>query len=81
MPRTDSMDEDPDEDEFIADDEELDTRPCPYCRHDVAEIADVCPKCGSYISLEDVPPPRKPWWWILVVVVLGLTMIGIGVII
>lgn len=85
MKRADSFDEDPDDDEFladeefVADEEELDTRPCPYCGHEVAEIADVCPKCRSYISLEDAPPPRKPLWWIVVVVILALTMIGVGV--
>jgi hypothetical protein len=35
--------------------------PCPYCRKEMSELAEVCPHCGSYISSEDAPR-RRPWW-------------------
>ena len=50
--------------------------PCPYCRAEILEDVDVCPKCGNFISFEDAPR-RRPWWVVagvvvcVVVVVLG----------
>lgn len=35
--------------------------PCPYCRHEVSEDAELCPHCGSFVSIEDAPPKRPRW--------------------
>jgi len=53
-----------------ADDDDLDTIPCPYCRRDIAEDTPRCPYCENYLSEEDsaAPPEAKPWWLILGVI-------------
>lgn len=58
----------PDEADMDQDDDIGDTRPCPYCGKPISELAEVCPHCRSYISLEDAPS-RKPLWIIIGVVV------------
>jgi predicted nucleic acid-binding Zn ribbon protein len=79
----DSRDEDPDENDGPEGgfDEDTDVLPCPYCGQEISEMAEVCPKCKSYVSREDAPRPRKSIGFILIVAVLILTLIGIGVII
>jgi predicted nucleic acid-binding Zn ribbon protein len=47
------------------DDEVEPTVPCPYCREEIHEDAQRCPRCGEYISAEDRPPARQPWWIVL----------------
>lgn len=60
---------DPDEsDQDFSDDPEI--VQCPYCRKPIAEDAEMCPHCRSYISREDAPPSRPPWFTIAVVVTL-----------
>jgi predicted nucleic acid-binding Zn ribbon protein len=54
-----SLDEDP----LVSDQDssdEPDLKPCPYCRAKIAESAEVCPSCGSYLSAEDRGSPRQP---------------------
>ena len=46
-------------------DDEIPTRPCPYCREDICEDAVRCPFCESYLSTEDAPADSKPWWIVL----------------
>jgi hypothetical protein len=46
------------------------TVPCPYCKADVIEDAEQCPKCGTYISREDAPASRGGIWIILMILAL-----------
>lgn len=50
------------------DDDDIPTVPCPYCRRDILEDSEQCPKCGMYISKEDAPRDRKSLLWIAVMV-------------
>lgn len=63
---------DNDEDELpdgVYHDDELPTVPCPYCRADVLEQAQYCPRCENYLSKEDAPATPKPKWiWVLLLV-------------
>ena len=44
------------------DDEDDDqTIPCPHCREPVYEDAERCPRCGRYLSREDLPWRRPVW--------------------
>ena len=56
MPRYDDDDELPD---GVYHDDEWRTVPCRYCREEIAEGAEQCPKCGQYQSAEDAPTDRK----------------------
>ena len=57
--------------------ESVDLDECPYCHAAVYHMAEVCPKCKSYISEEDAPARRKPWWIIVgVVLVLGAMLLS-----
>src|SRR5438105_1890258 len=60
-------------------DDEWATVPCPYCREEIAEESQQCPKCGKYLSKEDSTSEPKNNFWvgmmvlaILCVVVLAL---------
>ena len=66
--------EDPDESD-MDDDDDPELIPCPFCREDISEEAEVCPHCRNYISAEDAPR-RIPLWLIVGVVaaVIGLMM-------
>jgi uncharacterized paraquat-inducible protein A len=46
-------------------DDERGVVPCPYCRAEIDEEAERCPKCGTYVSAEDAPPERKSAAWIV----------------
>ena len=50
------------------DDDDIPTVPCPYCREDILEDSEQCPRCGMYISKEDAPRDRKSWLWIAVMI-------------
>lgn len=70
-----------DDDEGMPDgvyhDEEEPTVPCPYCRADVLEDAQYCPRCENYLSKEDAPAPAKPTWvWVLLIVATGLMILS-----
>lgn len=54
-----------DGDEVTDDGESVDTRTCPACGASVYEHADVCPKCGEYLSDDNTGRSRKPWWIVL----------------
>lgn len=43
------------------DDDDPELVPCPYCGKRISEDAELCPKCNSFISIEDAPPQRRPW--------------------
>jgi hypothetical protein len=45
-------------------DDEEPTIPCPYCRAEIHEDSQQCPRCGLYPSDEDAPRAGKPWWLI-----------------
>lgn len=80
--RDDSLDDEADDDSVAHEplnEDDFDLVQCPYCGLYISELAEVCPKCKSFISREDVPRPPKPWWWIVIVFVLIATMIGFGV--
>jgi hypothetical protein len=49
-------------------DEDEPTIPCPYCREEIHEDSQQCPRCGNYLSAEDAPPSRKPWWVVVGVI-------------
>lgn len=51
----------PDEADVDGNDDEAEVVPCPYCRGEIYEAAEVCPHCGSYVSSGDAPW-RRPWW-------------------
>ena len=54
----------PDDADLGPDDDSAETVPCPYCGADVYEQAEVCSRCGAYISTEDAPA-RKPTWMVI----------------
>jgi predicted nucleic acid-binding Zn ribbon protein len=69
--------EDPDESDM---DDEDDDGPslvaCPYCQREISEDAEICPKCGSYISGEDAPRRRMPTLIIIGVALMALVLIA-----
>ncbi len=74
MSRTRHADDDDDDDdeelpEGVYHDDELPTVSCPYCKADILEEAQYCPRCENYLSREDAPPAGKPLWiWVLLIV-------------
>ena len=56
-------------------DEEEDTVPCPYCRHDLYDDSVRCPHCGNYLSGEDAPGGHSRWFLACAVVCL---LIAVG---
>ena len=47
--------------------------PCPHCRAEIDEESEQCPKCGMFISKEDVPAGGKSAVW---VVLMGLALVA-----
>lgn len=72
----DSFGEDPLESDQDSTDE-VDTVPCTFCGRSVAEIADICPGCGNFISRDDLPPERKPIAMVIAAIVLILVFSGV----
>lgn len=70
--------DDPDEDDagdWGAEDDYGDDGPatvaCPYCRAEILEDAEQCPKCGQYISKEDMPTGGfSAIGWVLIILML-----------
>ncbi len=57
-----------DDDEGGYSDDEIPTVPCPYCKAEILEDAERCPRCENYISAEDAPTSGKPLWiWVLLI--------------
>ena len=62
--------EDPDESDMDdADDDGPELVPCPHCRSEISQDAEICPRCCSYITCEDAPRSPMP---MLIVIGLGL---------
>lgn len=55
-------------------DDEPSTYPCPYCRTPVFDDAEQCPKCGNYISSEDVEGSDVRRWWIVLGLIASLVV-------
>ena len=53
---------------------------CPYCREEIQEESEQCPRCRMYISKEDAPSASKPHVWailmVLALLAAGLMMLG-----
>ena len=60
--------------EGLHEDPELPTVPCPYCRAEILEDSEQCPRCGKYISREDAPPQSRSGVW-MVLVILALVAV------
>jgi hypothetical protein len=71
----DDWDEDEDElPEGVYYDDEIPTVPCPYCRAEISEEAQWCPRCENYLSREDAPPAgsrRSAFWIVAMILALG----------
>ena len=63
--------ESPDESD-MDDDDDPEMLPCPYCGKPISEDAEISPKCGSFLSIEDAPRRGITWWKLLVVALLVL---------
>jgi hypothetical protein len=56
-----------DEDDGYRDDE-IPTVPCPYCKAEILEDSERCPRCENYLSAEDTATSGKPLWiWVLLI--------------
>lgn len=51
--------------EYVPDEDDDPTTPCPHCGEPIHDESEQCPHCGQYISEEDAPTSRKPWWIVL----------------
>ena len=54
--------------EGVYHDDEWPTVPCPYCRAEIAEESEQCPRCHNYLSREDSPREPKTHFWIVMMV-------------
>jgi hypothetical protein len=61
--------EDPDPADMDGDDDEEPAVPCPFCKREIHEDAEICPYCRNWVRGEDAPPGRKPAWLVAGVVV------------
>ncbi|MBA4186644.1 MAG: hypothetical protein C0467_01360 [Planctomycetaceae bacterium] len=91
-PEEDDDDEDWDEDEYdpedpetypagLYDDDGPATVACPYCKAEILEDSEQCPKCGEFISREDHASGMRWSAWLLIVLMLlavGLMILGRG---
>lgn len=60
---------------YYEDDDTARTESCPYCGKSISELAEVCPHCHSYISLEDAPSHKPVWLIVGVVVCLAIILL------
>jgi predicted nucleic acid-binding Zn ribbon protein len=71
-------DYDPDEPETypsgLYDDDGPAVVPCPFCRAEVLEDTERCPRCGNYLSREDAPSrePKSRFWMVMMILALLL---------
>jgi RNA polymerase subunit RPABC4/transcription elongation factor Spt4 len=63
VPRYDRDDDDLPE--GVYHDDEWQTVPCKYCRAEMAEGVEQCPKCGEFQSAEDAPMQSRSWFIIV----------------
>ena len=74
----DDWDEDEDElPEGVYYDDEVPTVPCPYCREEISDEVQWCPRCENYLSREDAPPSgskRSPFWIVAMILALGAAL-------
>ena len=49
---------------------------CPYCKKMIAEDSEVCPKCGSFVNVEDSTEPGRFPIWFVVGLVLAMVVIA-----
>jgi hypothetical protein len=70
--------EDPAEDDRESDDDP-ETFACPFCGRELAEGADVCPKCGNFIGgSDDLVTTRVHAGWVIVTAIVLLAAIACG---
>ena len=64
----------------IYDDDGPPVIPCPYCRAEILEGSEQCPRCGNYVSREDAPSggPKSRFW--MVMMILALLIMAVWVI-
>ena len=62
---------DPDDSDFNDEPAEVE---CPYCKREIPEEAERCPRCGSYILREDQNRGGRKWWWVIAVILLVLLL-------
>lgn len=80
--RSDSFDDDDDDDDsevyeesVEANSQDLQTLPCPYCKADVYEGADVCPKCGSFVTFDDLSEAsstKSKWFMVAAILLIAI---------
>lgn len=53
--------------------------PCPYCRAEIDEESEQCPKCGTFISDEDAPtaPPSRTFAVLLVLALVAAVFLAV----
>ena len=53
--------------------------PCPYCRAEIDEESEQCPKCGTFISGEDAPtePPSRAFAVLLVLALVAAVFLAV----
>jgi hypothetical protein len=64
----------------LYDDDGPATEPCPYCRAEILEDSEQCPKCGKFISKEDVSSGgfSATGWGLIVLMLLAAVMWVVG---
>lgn len=70
------MDDDVDLPDGIYYDDDWPTVPCRYCRAEIAEESEQCPRCGQYLSNVDLPGEPKSKFWI-VMMILALVVVAL----
>ncbi|CAN5321848.1 hypothetical protein BH11PLA2_BH11PLA2_00710 [soil metagenome] len=61
--------------EGVDHDDEWATVKCRYCRAEIAEDSEQCPRCGNWFSREEHPSESKTWfWWVMIVLALAATL-------
>ena len=68
-----------DDDDEFAEDDNVETVPCPECGAEVYEESERCPACGNYIVHSTTAHSHnvwsgRPWWW-TVLGILGVLLL------